>query len=471
MSLPLPVQNKNRQCELDFLRHIKASSCRLNFQKDANCYSVFSTNSNWPRPALTATTSAPLQTTADSTNAIFELHKLHTPSSAVEALQIVAESQCSSTNCRQIALSTKCPFYYATLRTFNAADYKRDRKPSKSALFVQRLIRVAANVRTWMWFFLLSVLQRVVYAAVYVVNPKAAANVRLFRRFEKTPGNGTLPSRTESYRLLLEKKEAGGSGGYEPLFLDNPDVRASKHSSVIRLPAYITTIAQYTKAARLKAALNEHFRRTFGARIAPDVTLSKIRTIKRKMVAIGTQLGLEIVTVAHAHVYFEKLVLGGAVTKRNRKTIAAVALLLARKINDDGRKHAAAPHAIFAYGHASSQPSLLSNGSDAALNYGCGASHTFHSHLLQSQLATEHDERAADNADFFAACEKHLAVHSTQILQHELNVFVQLRFDLLLEPHEYLPHFERIFSTLEFSNIQEYLGEKMFHLWKYSATK
>ena len=33
-----------------------------------------------------------------------------------------------------------------------------------------------------------------------------------------------------------------------------------------------------------------------------------------------------------------------------------------------------------------------------------------------------------------------------------------------------MPHFERIFSNLEFDSFQEYLGERMYHTWNRNQT-
>lgn len=43
--------------------------------------------------------------------------------------------------------------------------------------------------------------------------------------------------------------------------------------------------------------------------IPPEITLSKIRSIKAHLTEIGKAVDLEISSVAHAFVYFEKLVI------------------------------------------------------------------------------------------------------------------------------------------------------------------
>jgi hypothetical protein len=54
--------------------------------------------------------------------------------------------------------------------------------------------------------------------------------------------------------------------------------------------------------------LNEIFRSAH-PEIPQEITLSKIRAIKSHLLEIGKELDLEVSSVAHAYVYFEKLVM------------------------------------------------------------------------------------------------------------------------------------------------------------------
>ena len=68
----------------------------------------------------------------------------------------------------------------------------------------------------------------------------------------------------------------------------------------------------------------------------PDIqlTLSKLRSLKRELFQIGVKCQLEIATIATAYVYFEKIVLKRIVNKQNRKVVAANCLVIAAKLHD-----------------------------------------------------------------------------------------------------------------------------------------
>lgn len=51
------------------------------------------------------------------------------------------------------------------------------------------------------------------------------------------------------------------------------------------------------------------------------------------------------------------------------------------------------------------------------------------------------------------------------VREHEFSVFAGLQFSLHLSEREVMPHFSRIIGVLDYSNIQEYLGEKMYIMY------
>lgn len=73
----------------------------------------------------------------------------------------------------------------------------------------------------------------------------------------------------------------------------------------------------------MKELVNGKFR---SMRPEINLTYSKIQSIKRHLLNIGKTMDLEISSVSHAYVYFEKLIQKQIVTKQNRKLIAGTLL-------------------------------------------------------------------------------------------------------------------------------------------------
>ncbi|KAM4610440.1 CDK5 and ABL1 enzyme substrate 2 [Polymixia lowei] len=122
---------------------------------------------------------------------------------------------------------------------------------------------------------------------------------------------------------------------YDPNLLSDPQWPCGKHKRVLIFASYMTTVIEYVKPSDLKKDMNETFKEKF-----PHIklTLSKIRSLKREMRAVGEDCGFQPVTIAMGFVYFEKLVLQGRLNKHNRKLVSAACVLLAAKISSDLKK-------------------------------------------------------------------------------------------------------------------------------------
>ena len=203
-----------------------------------------------------------------------------------------------------------------------------------------------------------------------------------------------------------------GPSHYDPIFLDDPNLKTGKPRTVLALPSFLGSISHYISGVELKKELNDQFRQKHPD-LHPSITLSKIRSLKQNLLDTALTLNIELSTVAKSYAYFEKLLLCGKIIKLNRKIVGACSLLLALKVNDSRN-------------------------------------------IVVGDVLDE-------------LCRRLNLPDPQQIVNNEFAVFAALKFSLHLPQREYLPHFERIFSHLEFDTFQEYLGEKMYQSWSRHA--
>ncbi|GAM27081.1 hypothetical protein SAMD00019534_102560 [Acytostelium subglobosum LB1] len=136
--------------------------------------------------------------------------------------------------------------------------------------------------------------------------------------------------------VVVSPDEVDSSGiplKYDPLFLDNSELKTGKHRTVMNLQSYTVSIFPHIKKAAIKEELNEQFQQKHPW-IRSGITLYKIRKLKRKLKKLAILTDLELSTLALSFVAIEKLIIKSFITKLNIKLYAAVCLLLASKFND-----------------------------------------------------------------------------------------------------------------------------------------
>lgn len=124
---------------------------------------------------------------------------------------------------------------------------------------------------------------------------------------------------------------------------------------------------------------------------------------------MATKEGLELATLARSFVYLEKLILLKVVGKINRKTVAGCCLMLAAKATD---------------------------------------------------------AKSIEYAKLLASLSSELGVPVQRFLDTEFLVLAKLKFRLQVDERQFGCHLRRILNALDYSNLQEYLGERMYQTWE-----
>jgi hypothetical protein len=205
-------------------------------------------------------------------------------------------------------------------------------------------------------------------------------------------------------------REPGVYISYHPTKLDDPAIDLESQRKSYERDGYSMSVLAFQTEEAAKQEINAKFAVVNPWLDCQSLTLSKIRSLKKRAIDSWWQRGWEMSTVALAFVYFEALVYRGLVNKGNRKLAMATCLLIAFK----------------------SSEAKEGGGQEAGI----------------------------EAREVVAELESTFEVTRAAVLKAEFPIFKHLGFSLNVPTHLIAPHLERILQS-KGTNPLDYLGQDL----------